>query len=139
MTPRSKFESAQGRATGSSFITDLPVFRLPRKAARLPEPCRLRETQKWLYVTSIDPVAPDDPDYGPARCITVDSADSTYLVEGMVPTHNTLSRNGSPTRPLADPERTRRDDSGRDINPKPGQSLQALVDTSAAPTSSWTS
>lgn len=43
--------------------------------------------EEMLYIrrgdiTSVDPV--------PMRCITVDSPDSTYLVEGNVPTHNTL-------------------------------------------------
>ena len=66
------------------FTTDQPVFRLPRKARRLPEPGSLRETSKWLYVKSIEPVDPI-----PARCITVDSPDSTYLIEGFIPTHNT--------------------------------------------------
>ena len=104
------------------------MFRLPRKAARLPEPCRLRETQKWLYVTSIDPVAPDDQDYGPARCITVDSADSTYLVEGMVPTHNTLLAQWIAYQAARVPNALGEKSPVVIINPKPGQSLQALVD-----------
>lgn len=65
------------------FTTDKPVFRLPRKLALVPT--ELRETQQWLYVQSIEPVEPT-----PMRCITVDSPDSTYLIEGMIPTHNTL-------------------------------------------------
>lgn len=78
---------ATRRVTGTryriKFTTDQPVFHLPRKRALLPT--ALRETQQWLYVTAIEPVDPV-----PMRCITVDSADSTYLIEGMVPTHNTL-------------------------------------------------
>lgn len=66
-----------------NFTTNLPVFHLSRKAERLPT--ELRETQKWLYVKSIEPVDPV-----PARCIQVDSPDSTYLCAGFVPTHNTM-------------------------------------------------
>lgn len=73
------------------FTTDRPVFFLPRKAARLPEPGTLRQTSRWNYITSIEPVRPGDPDYGPARCISVDSPDHTYLVEGFVATHNTFA------------------------------------------------
>ena len=67
------------------FTTAQPVCRLPRKAARLPEQDEVRPTTQWLYVESIEPVEPE-----PMRCITVDSVDSTYLIEGFVPTHNTL-------------------------------------------------
>lgn len=74
------------------FTTDQQAFRLPRKAARLPEPGSLRETQRWLYITDIEPVLPGDADYGPARCITVDSADHTYLVgDGYAVTSNSTS------------------------------------------------
>jgi hypothetical protein len=66
-----------------SFTTTQPVFRLSRKAHRLP--ATAHEAQRWLYITSIEPVEPE-----PARCIQVDSPDSTYLVEGFVPTHNTM-------------------------------------------------
>lgn len=65
------------------FTTDREVFRLARKKAHLPS--RLRETHQWLYVESIEPVAPQ-----PMRCISVDSPDATYLVDGFVPTHNTV-------------------------------------------------
>lgn len=65
-----------------TFTTADPVFRLARKASRLP--AEVRETSKWLYIESIEPV-----DSVPMRCIQVDSEDSTYLLEGFVPTHNT--------------------------------------------------
>jgi len=75
------------RVTGTRwrvhFTTDKTVFRLPRKAARLPK--EVRETQKWLYITDITP-APSEP----GRCITVDSPNHTFLIEGFVPTHNTM-------------------------------------------------
>ena len=66
-----------------NFTTDKPVFLLPRKRNRLPS--KVRETQKWLYITDIVEVETE-----PTRCITVDSPDATYLIEGYVPTHNTF-------------------------------------------------
>lgn len=66
-----------------SFTTDLPVFRLPHKKACVPT--QIPESKRRLYVQSIEPVEPV-----PMRCITVDSPDSTYLIEGCVPTHNTM-------------------------------------------------
>jgi len=77
---RRRITSTRGRMI---FTTNRPVFRLPRKLARLPE--SVRQTQKWLYIKDIVPVASE-----PGRCITVDSPDHTYLVEGFVPTHNTF-------------------------------------------------
>jgi hypothetical protein len=67
-----------------NFTTTLPVFRLPRKAERLPT--EVKDTVKWLYITDITP-APSEP----ARCITVDAEDSVWLVGGFVPTHNTIA------------------------------------------------
>jgi hypothetical protein len=76
------------RVTGTrwriKFTTTTAVFRLPRKARRLPT--QVRETQKWLYVTDITPVAPE-----PARCVQVSSLDGTYLAEGFIPTHNSVA------------------------------------------------
>ena len=76
-----------GRVTGTryrlGFQTDLPVFRLPRKAARL-APLRTRRA-KLRYVTAIEPVAPV-----PVRCIQVDHPGHTYLAgHECIPTHNT--------------------------------------------------
>ncbi|GAA2031213.1 hypothetical protein GCM10009720_09340 [Yaniella flava] len=65
------------------FTTDQPVFWLPRKAQRLPE--TVRGTNQWLYIESIEPAESE-----PMRCITVDSVDSTYLMAGYVPNHNTM-------------------------------------------------
>ena len=65
------------------FTTSELVFRLPRKAERLPD--QVRDTHRWLYITNIQEVAPE-----PARCISVGSEDRTYLCgEGFVPTSNT--------------------------------------------------
>jgi hypothetical protein len=76
------------RVTGTRwricFTTTTPVFRLPRKLDRLPE--KVRETQQWIYIEKIVPVPTQ-----PARCITVDSPDHTYLVKQFIPTHNTVS------------------------------------------------
>jgi len=69
------------------FTTDLPVFRLPRKLARLPEAGRARRTNEWLYIESIERIPSE-----PARCISVDSPDHTYLCGGgFVVTSNTTS------------------------------------------------
>ncbi|MFP5317954.1 MAG: replicative DNA helicase [Acidimicrobiia bacterium] len=61
-----------------------PVFRLPRKAARL-DPGRVPARATRRAVVAIRPVASV-----PVRCITVDSPSAVYLAgESMVPTHNT--------------------------------------------------
>ena len=67
-----------------NFTPTLPVFRLSRKLSQLSG--EVREVQQWLYITDIVPVPTQ-----PARCITVNSQDHTYLVKGMVPTHNTMT------------------------------------------------
>ncbi len=77
----------RGRVVGTryrlAFQTDLPVFRLPRKAARL-TPLRTRRA-KLRYVTAVEPVASV-----PVRCIQVDHPSHTYLAGSeCVPTHNT--------------------------------------------------
>jgi recombination protein RecA len=76
-----------GRVTGTryrlGFQTDLPVFRLPRKAARL-APLRTRRA-KLRYVTAVEPVTSV-----PVRCIQVDHPSHTYLAGyECIPTHNT--------------------------------------------------
>jgi phage terminase large subunit-like protein len=70
--------SGQARLRGT---THLPIFSMPRKAARLPS---ARREQEWRYVTAVEPV-----DSVPVRCIAVDSADHTFLVgDHYVRTHN---------------------------------------------------
>lgn len=69
-----------------TFTTVEPVFELRRKYDRLPK--TTRETQQWLYVTSIEAVSSR-----PGRCIQVDSPDATYLAAGFVPTHNSVTLN----------------------------------------------
>jgi len=64
------------------FTTNLPVFRLPRKLERIPK--ELRETNKWNYVVSIEPIDPV-----PGLCISVNSPDHTYLAgESLTVTSN---------------------------------------------------
>ena len=75
------------------FTTNREVFRLPRKSARIKS--ELRETANWVYITDIEPVSAADPEYGPVRCITVDSEDHTYLCgSGYIPTSNTTTLGG---------------------------------------------
>lgn len=65
--------------------TSLPVFRLSRKKERLPT--SLRETQKWHYITNVEPV-----DSVWTQCLTVDSPTHTFLLSrSFVPTHNTAA------------------------------------------------
>lgn len=67
------------------FTTTQQIFRLPRKAQRLPT--KQRETQNWLYITKIEQIQSR-----PARCITVDSEDHTYLCgEGSLVTSNSTT------------------------------------------------
>ncbi len=65
------------------FTTDLPVFRLPRKLAKIP--ATLRPTQQWNYVEAITVTDPQ-----PLRCIKVDHPEHLFLVEGFIPTHNSV-------------------------------------------------
>ena len=71
-----------------SFVaySDNPVFKLNRKADRLPkqEDCRVSEVKRRriVDVTAILPT--------PVRCISVDSPNHLFLAgKGMIPTHNT--------------------------------------------------
>jgi predicted phage terminase large subunit-like protein len=61
------------------------VFRLARKAAI--QDTATRRTVLYRYITDAQPVASE-----PGRCITVDSADHTYLIgDGLLVTHNTFA------------------------------------------------
>jgi recombination protein RecA len=77
----------RGRQVGDryrlGFQTDLQVFRLPRKVARL-TPLRTRRAT-LRYVTGVEPVPSV-----PVRCIQVDHPSHTYLAgRECIPTHNT--------------------------------------------------
>jgi recombination protein RecA len=77
----------KGRVVGTryrlGFQTNLPVFRLPRKAARL-IPLRTRRAT-LRYIAAVEPVPSV-----PVRCIQVDHPSHTYLAgRECVPTHNT--------------------------------------------------
>lgn len=75
------------------FTTTEHVFRLPRKARRVTSGAR--ETARWNYIVDVEPVLPSSPEYGPARCITVDSPDHTYLCgDGYLVTSNTTTLSG---------------------------------------------
>ncbi|MEX1163119.1 MAG: ATPase, T2SS/T4P/T4SS family, partial [Nitriliruptor sp.] len=83
-----------GRRHRIHFTPHIEVFQLPRKRDRQTDRVARgpSEISRWRHVTDIEVVATDDPAYGPARCITVDSCDRTYLCgEGFVPTSNTTS------------------------------------------------
>lgn len=83
-----------------TFTTSLPVFRMVRKAIRMP--AEVRSTQGYLYITNIKPVKSR-----PGKCIQVGNADSMYLCgRGFVPTHNTALVQGTM---LADPARSYRE------------------------------
>lgn len=65
------------------FTTDLPVFRLFRKAARLRG---VSDKAKRRYITAIYPVSSR-----PVKCITVDNPTSLYLAgESFLVTHNSV-------------------------------------------------
>lgn len=71
-----------GRRWRLTFQTDLPVFRLPRKAERI-TPLRTARS-RHRFVTAVVPV-----ESVPVRCIQVDNSDQMYLAgERMIPTHN---------------------------------------------------
>lgn len=65
------------------FQTDLPVFRLQRKAERF-VPLATRRA-RLRYITAVEPV-----ESVPVRCIQVDNAERMYLAgRACIPTHNT--------------------------------------------------
>lgn len=61
----------------------VPVFRLPRKLARIQKPKHTRQSLRAICSVEAVPSVP-------VQCIAVDSPDHLFLAgEGMVPTHNT--------------------------------------------------
>ncbi|WP_139186822.1 hypothetical protein [Arthrobacter crystallopoietes] len=65
------------------YTTSLPVFRLSRKAERIP--ATTRPTQDLLYIESVEPAVSEK-----VRCLKVEAADGMYLTHGFIPTHNSL-------------------------------------------------
>ena len=66
-------------------FSDKPVFKLPRKVARLRERPVSRPRSGTRQIVAVRPV-----ESVPVKCITVDSPSRLYLAgDGMVPTHNT--------------------------------------------------
>ena len=65
-----------------AFTTDLPAFRLARKAERLTP--RTTARHRLRYITAVEPV-----ESVPVRCIQVDHEDGMYLAgRALIPTHN---------------------------------------------------
>ena len=65
-----------------AFITSVPVFRLSRKAEKIPS--KTKSSTKRRFIVAVEPV-----ESRPVRCITVDSASHLYLCgPSMIPTHN---------------------------------------------------
>ena len=80
---RSLCKGRTGEKFRLTFITDLPVFHLPRKAERITT--RTTARQRLRYIVAVDPVPPV-----PVQCLAVEHESHTYLVtERMIPTHNT--------------------------------------------------
>jgi predicted phage terminase large subunit-like protein len=78
-----------GRATGPKytikFTSDLPCFRLPRKAAKHRN--SVTDRAKRRYIVAVDPV-----ESVPVRCIKVAAASGVFLAgRSMIPTHNTYA------------------------------------------------
>jgi hypothetical protein len=72
-----------------SFTTSQFVTSLSRKAERLPVGEDVRETNRYRYIVSCEPIEPV-----PMRCIEVDSASHEYLCsESFIPTHNSALTN----------------------------------------------
>ena len=67
-----------------TFTTTLPVFKMRRKAERIP--AKVRESRDWLYVTDIR-----DAGEQMVKCITVDHPSSNFLIGDFVPTHNSVA------------------------------------------------
>lgn len=79
------------------FTPTLEVFRGSHRAELAAGRITMRSSEPaaWLYVTAVEPVTPEDDAYEPARCITVDSPDRTYLVgDGYLPTSNSTTQYG---------------------------------------------
>ncbi len=68
-----------------TFITDLPVFRIGRKAVQVPD--RTKPSTRRRYIVSVTEVPSR-----PVKCITVESESHQFLCgEGMVPTCNSAA------------------------------------------------
>lgn len=70
--------------TRIKFTTTQPVFRLARKAARIPE--TVRASTRRLFITAIRKEAPV-----PMRCLRLSEPEHLYLTDGFVPTHNSAT------------------------------------------------
>lgn len=88
----------QRRACGTvwhvGFTTDLPVFRLRRKAARIKSSISGKSSHR--FIKSVTRVSSEL-----SRCIRVDHPEHLYLTAGFIPTHNTVTLNAMITYSLA--------------------------------------
>lgn len=113
-----------GRVTGPRyrvyFSPHLPVFRLPRKLARV-KPRSPRTPRALRYIVDVRP-APSVP----MRCIAVDSPSHLYLAgDAMIPTHNTLAAQNLAL--IAE----RRGSLIVDIDPKPDHNMHSIPEFAA--------
>ena len=68
------------------FSPTIQVARMPRKAARLASEPKIRT--RWNFVAGVHPAGVEQ-----VRCIRVNHPDHTYLTDGFVVTHNTVTIN----------------------------------------------
>ncbi|MFS0885023.1 FtsK/SpoIIIE domain-containing protein [Aeromicrobium sp. 179-A 4D2 NHS] len=77
-------EQRTGRDTNViQFVTNLPVFRLARKAERLA--ARTAKTLEHRFIVDVRKVESE-----PVRCITIDHPEHLFLTDGFIPTHNSV-------------------------------------------------
>jgi hypothetical protein len=81
--PGEKRQRVTGTRWRMHFTTSAPVFRLPRKAGRVPT--STRNTRDQRYVTDVTVG-----DSVPMRCISVAHPEHLYLTGSFVPTHNSV-------------------------------------------------
>jgi replicative DNA helicase len=86
--PALRIRRRTGTAYSVRFTTAQAVFRMPRKLERLPKAGSLSSASAWNFVASVEKVAP-----APGRCLRVNTPSHLYLVEGFIPTHNTVTLN----------------------------------------------
>lgn len=69
------------------FTTNRPICRLPRKLARIKP--TVRSTQDWLYIVKCEPTG----ETAPVRCLNIATDDHLFLMDGFIPTHNSVTIN----------------------------------------------
>lgn len=69
--------------------SDVPIAKLLRKAER--QTSFINPRHNWNYIASITKVDENSEEYGPARCISVDSDDHSYQCADGIITHNSTT------------------------------------------------